>query len=423
MEKGKLPAQRAAFWKDPRTLKQMILALAVFAFLWGFTATACYAADASVPDESDFRLDTKTYTAHAGTQYQLLARMDSKSKLAPRITSSDESVVSVSVGDKNDPRGYLYLLKANKTGAATITVANSAATQTVSVSVVQRDPLNLDTQKCSTYLGNVYYFLAETGTDDTELPTPVSSNPKTAKVEFVTKRGVGTYLFRVTALALGTADVGAELFGDTATFPLTIVDSASVSGVKPLLQNPELPSGCEVTALTALLNDHGYPVGKMEIAEKYLKKDSSEVVRNGKLYLANPYEIFVGDPKTNRFGCFAQVITDTANRYLSAVKSDKSAKNISGSTPLQLYHYVSNDIPVLAWATINMSEPTYNTKWYDKKTGKPIQWIGGEHCVVLTGCTPKTVTVADPLHGMVTYNRSLFEKRYRQVGSQAVLIS
>src|SRR5690625_3112731 len=37
-----------------------------------------------------------------------------------------------------------------------------------------------------------------------------------------------------------------------------------------ILQYPELPNGCEVTALASVLNYHGYKTTKMELAEKYL---------------------------------------------------------------------------------------------------------------------------------------------------------
>ena len=190
----------------------------------------------------------------------------------------------------------------------------------------------------------------------------------------------------------------------------------------PLLQNPELPSGCEVTALAAVLNFYGYPVSKTYLADHFLTQDDSVEVRGGKTYRANPSKVFVGDPRSNHFGCFAPVIAETARKYLDSVGSPLTVQDLSGADPSVLYDCVASGTPVLVWATIDLGEPSFQPVWYDKDTGEPVQWIGGEHCVALIGCSRTTVTVADPLRGNVFCDRSLFETRYRQVLKQAVVI-
>ena len=80
---------------------------------------------------------------------------------------------------------------------------------------------------------------------------------------------------------------------------------------QPVLQNPELPTGCEVTTLTAALNYAGYPVDKVTMADKYLIQSDP--------YLTTFGEAFVGSPhNSNAWGCYAPVIVETAQNYIAA---------------------------------------------------------------------------------------------------------
>ena len=69
------------------------------------------------------------------------------------------------------------------------------------------------------------------------------------------------------------------------------VDSASAHlNVEFLSQKPELPTGCEITSLTTVLNYLGYDVSKETMANEYLPKcDISEV---------SFWDYFLGDPST-----------------------------------------------------------------------------------------------------------------------------
>ncbi len=80
---------------------------------------------------------------------------------------------------------------------------------------------------------------------------------------------------------------------------------------QPVLQNPELPTGCEVTTLTAALNYAGYPVDKVTMADKYLIQSDP--------YLTTFGEAFVGSPhNSNAWGCYAPVIVETAQNYIAS---------------------------------------------------------------------------------------------------------
>ena len=82
-------------------------------------------------------------------------------------------------------------------------------------------------------------------------------------------------------------------------------------GVKFLAQNPELPTGCEITSMTTVLNYYGFNVDKLTMATKYLEKAEAP---------ANFWKVFLGDPtKKTGFGCYATPIANAANKYLKDV--------------------------------------------------------------------------------------------------------
>lgn len=187
--------------------------------------------------------------------------------------------------------------------------------------------------------------------------------------------------------------------------------------VPRILQNPELPTGCEVTSLAMVLQHSGYNVLHTELAYMWLDKGE---------YRASDYrKVFVGEPTSAfAYGCFAGVIERCADKYLESKNSSAEVKNITGSTPKQLYRYVANGIPVIVWATGNMEECYYDKQWIDKETGNVITWVRNEHCLVLTGYDfeQKLVYVNDPLKGRTAYPMELFEHRFKQMESQAIVI-
>jgi len=188
------------------------------------------------------------------------------------------------------------------------------------------------------------------------------------------------------------------------------------TGVNTVLQNPELPTGCEATSLTMVLNSLGYKVNKIDIAEKYLPRGSVN---------CDPYNVFCGNPRSkNAYGCFAPVIVKAANKCLESQNSNYRAVDISGSSPETLYGYIKEGVPVLVWVTINMANTYISDRWIAEDTGREIQWPANEHCVVLMGydSSRKTVVLNDPLKGEVRYNTRLFESRYNSMNKNAVVI-
>ena len=185
--------------------------------------------------------------------------------------------------------------------------------------------------------------------------------------------------------------------------------------VKNIMQNPELPTGCEITSLTIVLNHLGFNVDKLYMANNYLTK--------GKIGTVFPWDAFLGDPTSSHsYGCYAPVIEKDANRFLSDNGSDLKAYDISGAEFEDVLKELTNGQPIVIWATINMAQSKLTTSW--TIDGEKFTWRGNEHCLVLTGydMDKGLVYVADPLKGNTSYKFDVFKDRFNQMYQQAVVI-
>lgn len=192
-----------------------------------------------------------------------------------------------------------------------------------------------------------------------------------------------------------------------------------------LYQKPELPAGCEATAIAMLLQGYGYDLSKEKVAEA-LPKSTFEV-KDGRTYAAHPNEAYVGDPfSTSGFGVFAKAAAETAQALIDAAGGQHRALDCSGAAEETLLQYLDSGVPVCIWATMGMSGLVYSGEWYLKDgetyTDERYIWPGGEHCLVLVGYNESVVTVHDPLSGVRTYDRVLFFQRYQEVGQYAMIL-
>lgn len=203
-------------------------------------------------------------------------------------------------------------------------------------------------------------------------------------------------------------------------------DSNSVYiDMENVLQLPELPVGCEITALTILLRHCGFDADKTDLAKNYLPVSWGNArYEDGKTYKDSFFDYFIGDPFSRGYGCFSNAIEKAANSYIADHGGGFTVKNISGSHPDVLYDYLADDIPVLCWATDGMIEPEFYETWYDNATGEQLDWYLNEHCFVLAGfnMSADLVTLNDPMKGIIDYNINRFETRYDQMHRQAIVI-
>ena len=189
-------------------------------------------------------------------------------------------------------------------------------------------------------------------------------------------------------------------------------------------QYPELPTGCEVTAMTMVLNYYGYQVNKVTMALDYMPKVQAEFYRSedGRLMGPDLENFFVGDP-TEETGCICGTgaIVTAANQYLADVGSDLTAAAMKNAQPEKLYDLIDQGTPVVIWCTINMEDRAETDGWY-REDGTYMEWSTNDHGAVLIGYDENTVTVADPIYSRITVSRDQFEKVFAERGGQCVIL-
>ena len=207
---------------------------------------------------------------------------------------------------------------------------------------------------------------------------------------------------------------------ETIEIPDVWVDTSSLVNrsvrldVEYIPQNPELPTGCEITSLATVLNYYGYEISKTELSEKYLDKADAP---------ADWRKVFVGDPTdAHSFGCYSYPIVKAANRFLSRNGALHRAVNISRCGFLDVLTEVDNGKPVIIWGTQGLSKGVKTIEW--TVDGKKLRWIAPEHCMVLIGydLDRMVAVVSDPQKGIVEYNIRKLKQSFETMYSQCVII-
>ena len=166
------------------------------------------------------------------------------------------------------------------------------------------------------------------------------------------------------------------------------------------LQMPELPTGCEATALGTLLRMNGINVTKFDVADAMPKSDGSDFVYS---FWGNPYSA------TDGWACMAPCSVITANKFLK--NSNKVAVEYTGADLTEL------KLPSVVWVTMYLNDPkpsSYESNGY--------RLFRNPHCVVVTRIELDSVYVIDPLVGEVAYPLERFNNVYKELGCQAVFI-
>ncbi|WP_339162067.1 C39 family peptidase [Siminovitchia sp. FSL H7-0308] len=188
-------------------------------------------------------------------------------------------------------------------------------------------------------------------------------------------------------------------------------------------QMPELPRGCEVTALSMLLESAGVSTDKMKLAKEIKKDPTPRTVKNGKVYFGNPNEGFVGNMYTFSepgLGVYHGPIMELGEKYLPG-----KMVNLTGQSFEELKIPLSTGRPV--WVIINAEyrelDDSYFETW-ETKSG-PVKITMKEHSVLITGYDEKYVYFNDPLTGKKNKKAPIrdFEKSWVQMGSQALTYS
>lgn len=205
-------------------------------------------------------------------------------------------------------------------------------------------------------------------------------------------------------------DNGAFLNGHYFTFD---VPKTVILDVQNILQNPELPNGCEVTSLAICLNYKGYAVDKCDLSDNYLPKTTvwNEEYTSEAYYLGNPRSKGGAD---SGWYCFATCLSKTIDNYNAANNTAITYGNLTGSDVSSLYAEIDNGNPVVIWGTLRWGTPRAYANGYYRNL----------HCMVLSGYSDSTVTITDPIYGegLKTIKRSTFETVWSLMGNHALVI-
>ncbi|MFS0876650.1 C39 family peptidase [Solibacillus isronensis] len=192
--------------------------------------------------------------------------------------------------------------------------------------------------------------------------------------------------------------------------------------VPVVLQKPVLPTGCEITSLTAIFNYYGETITKEEMAEKHLNKVPLRY-ENGKRIGPNPQEAFPGEPTDPKgIYIFPEGIIDSIHSYSEANGKDYTAVNLTGASIEEIEDMVKEGLPILTWITRDLGTPIIRGSYWMDGTNEYHHIIQNEHAVVLTRVTEDTVTIMDPLQGNVTHDKIKFFKSFESLGNMAVTL-
>lgn len=216
-----------------------------------------------------------------------------------------------------------------------------------------------------------------------------------------------------------TTQTSTESFTEMTTENSNIIDNFPI-----IFQMPQLPTGCEITAATMVLNYYGFNADKILMAEEYLPTANRNLHygSDGRLYGSDLNEYFIGNPKTESgYVCGTGAIVTALNRYLTEQGSSLRAIDISGSTPQELYEFVKDDTPVIVWVTIEMNNRNKTQGWYTD-SGEYVEWSTNDHGAVLIGYDETAVTIADPISGLIKYDKDRFESVFASRGNKCVIV-
>jgi len=192
-------------------------------------------------------------------------------------------------------------------------------------------------------------------------------------------------------------------------------------------QMKDMPTGCEIVSTRAVLSYYGVELTYKDMLD-HMSRAELKMTKDGKLYGKTPYQAYLGDPtKYSGFGCYPPVIMEMMENY----NFDRLYAESTCNLPLDFLAktYVTQDIPVLVWATIGMGNSSLTSTWYvEGDNGKPTKqkytWRAAEHCLVLTGYDEKYYYFNDPMAvaRVTKYEKSLAEKRYKETGCNSIII-
>lgn len=206
---------------------------------------------------------------------------------------------------------------------------------------------------------------------------------------------------------------------------ITLADEQKTDLIDVPLENQNtgkvpLENGCEITALSMLLNYYSYQTNKNDLANllNYVPvyEDKDKNIRG------NPHEGFVGNiyGGLEAMGVAVEPIAEVAEEV---VEGSQNIVATSGTSFKELREVVATGAPVWVITTVDFELPTAEDQRTWKTTDGKITVSTLCHAVVITGVDDDYVYVNDPYgYKNRVVDRDLFETIYQKMGSQSLYL-
>lgn len=181
-----------------------------------------------------------------------------------------------------------------------------------------------------------------------------------------------------------------------------------------------LENGCEVTALSMLLNFYDYDTDKNQLADLLnyvpLYEDEAQTIHG------NPHEGFVGNiyEGYDAMGVAVEPISDVAEKIISDQQKVVASSETSFA---ELAKVVQSGTPVWVVTTVDFQVPTADDFQTWQTTNGTIKVSPLCHAAVITEVDDEHVYVNDPYgYKNRTVDRSDFEKIFQLMGSESLYL-
>lgn len=198
-----------------------------------------------------------------------------------------------------------------------------------------------------------------------------------------------------------------------------------VLNVNNIAQMPELPNGCEGTALATVLSYFGYEAEKTDMALNYIPRQDFVYTNEGRIG-GHPQFIYAGNPEeSDGYYCYTYPVKKAANTFLEEHNAPFLAEDITGEGEQTLTRLLEGGLPVIVWVTKDGEVPKKDEEleWTLAHNNEEYVPLCNLHVMVLHGYDENDFYVCDPLENYTKINRNEFMDIYYKMGSRAVVIA
>lgn len=176
------------------------------------------------------------------------------------------------------------------------------------------------------------------------------------------------------------------------------------STVPEMVQYPEMPAGCEIHSLAAVLFSLGFNADPHALVAEHVPFSPVD---------GTAASAYSGDPYISGEG-LPPAIVAAGNSFLAEAGVTARFCDATGSSFEDLEKIANEGSPVLLWTTMQLQDPGFASPL------SPYTFYSLEHCLVLLGSDSENVRTMDPMAGFVSYDREWFRYVFEQCGSMAV---